>query len=156
MSSLADHLRRGIAWTAWADAESLASLEAMATPAAHGIRVIAHVAACERLWLNRIHADASPVVVWPGWGLDETAKELAEMAAAWKAFGATLDDAVLARTIHYVNSLGESWASNVEDIVSHVISHGAYHRGQIAGAVRRTGGEPAYTDFIHAVRRGLV
>jgi uncharacterized damage-inducible protein DinB len=36
------------------------------------------------------------------------------------------------------------------------VVHGGYHRGQIAAAVREAGGEPAYTDFIHAVRAGLV
>jgi uncharacterized damage-inducible protein DinB len=154
--SLADHLRRGLAWTAWADLESLHSIKEMATPAAHGVRVIAHIVACERLWLGRIKADARPVVVWPDWALDQSVRELEETSAAWREFGATLNDDVLARRVAYVNSLGESWNSTVEDIVSHVISHGAYHRGQIAGAVRRTGGAPAYTDFIHAVRRGLI
>src|SRR5215831_6166199 len=156
MTSLADHLRRGLAWTAWADRESLRSIQAMATPAAHGVRVIAHIVACERLWLYRITADTRPVVVWPEWRLAETARELDEMASAWREFGVALDDASLALPVNYVNSMGEPWTNTVEDIVSHVISHGAYHRGQIAGAVRRTGGEPAYTDFIHAVRRGLI
>jgi uncharacterized damage-inducible protein DinB len=44
----------------------------------------------------------------------------------------------------------------VGDILTHVVAHSAYHRGQIAAAVRAAGGAPAYTDFIHAARRGLV
>ena len=154
--TLADHLRRQLAWTAWADLESLRSIEAMAQPPAHGIRVIAHIVACERLWLYRITADPRPVVVWPAWGLADVGRDLSEMTIAWREFGAGLDEASLARPVAYVNSLGESWTSALQDIVTHVISHGAYHRGQIAGAVRRTGGEPAYTDFIHAARSGLI
>jgi uncharacterized damage-inducible protein DinB len=38
----------------------------------------------------------------------------------------------------------------------HTVLHSAYHRGQVAAEVRAAGGEPAYTDFIHAVRQGLV
>jgi uncharacterized damage-inducible protein DinB len=34
--------------------------------------------------------------------------------------------------------------------------HSAYHRGQIASLMRAGGGIPAYTDFIHAVRQGLI
>jgi len=34
--------------------------------------------------------------------------------------------------------------------------HSTYHRGQIASAVREAGGAPAYTDYIHAVRQGLI
>jgi len=48
------------------------------------------------------------------------------------------------------------WTSTVGDILTHVAMHGAYHRAQIAAAVRESGREPAYTDFIHAVRQGFV
>jgi uncharacterized damage-inducible protein DinB len=34
--------------------------------------------------------------------------------------------------------------------------HSAYHRGQIASQMRASGKTPAYTDFIHGVRQGLV
>ena len=39
---------------------------------------------------------------------------------------------------------------------THVVIHSAYHRGQIASDVRASGGVPAYTDYIHAVRQGLI
>lgn len=54
------------------------------------------------------------------------------------------------------NSLGEDWTSTVGDILTHVAMHGAYHRAQIAAAIRESGRTPAYTDFIHAVRRRLI
>jgi len=44
----------------------------------------------------------------------------------------------------------------VEDILTHVTIHSAYHRGQIASDLRAAGQAPAYTDFIHAVRLGLI
>jgi uncharacterized damage-inducible protein DinB len=68
----------------------------------------------------------------------------------------TLGPADLAEVVGYRNSQGEYWTSAVGDILTHVAMHGAYHRAQIAAAVRESGGAPAYTDFIHAIRRGLV
>ncbi len=62
----------------------------------------------------------------------------------------------LAETVVYKNSKGEPWTSTVEDILTHVLLHSAYHRGQIASQVRAGGEQPAYTDFIHAVRQGLI
>ena len=56
----------------------------------------------------------------------------------------------------YRNTNGEFWTSTVGDILTHVAMHSSYHRGQIAAAVRESGGTPAYTDFIHAVRQGLI
>jgi len=37
-----------------------------------------------------------------------------------------------------------------------VITHSTYHRGQIAADLRAAGVQPAYTDFIHGVRQGLI
>jgi uncharacterized damage-inducible protein DinB len=51
---------------------------------------------------------------------------------------------------------GESFINAIEDILQQVITHSAYHRGQIATDLRSAGFTPAYTDFIHAVRNGLV
>ena len=58
--------------------------------------------------------------------------------------------------ITYKNSKGEAWNSTVQDVLTHVLMHSAYHRGQIAGQVRAGGETPAYTDFIHAARQGLI
>ena len=67
-----------------------------------------------------------------------------------------LDDETLHDGVAYRNSKGEFWTSTVADILSHVVLHASYHRGQIAAAIREAGGTPAYTDFIHAVRSGLI
>jgi len=51
---------------------------------------------------------------------------------------------------------GEPWTSSVQDVLTHVVMHSAYHRGQIASLMRAGGSTPAYTDFIHAVRQGVI
>ena len=56
----------------------------------------------------------------------------------------------------YQNSKGEKFSSRQADILMHVVMHGAYHRGQIAAAIRAAGSEPAYTDFIHCIRQGFL
>ena len=55
-----------------------------------------------------------------------------------------------------MNSKGQSWTSRVEDVLTHVLLHGAYHRGQIASALREAGLTPPYTDYIHATRSGRI
>jgi uncharacterized damage-inducible protein DinB len=62
----------------------------------------------------------------------------------------------LTRKIQYTNSKGESYLNEVQDILMHVVMHSVYHRGQIASDVRSMGFQPAYTDFIHAVRHHFV
>ena len=43
--------------------------------------------------------------------------------------------------------------SRRDDILMHMMAHGAYHRGQISQEVRRLGGEVLDTDFIIFQRR---
>jgi len=73
----------------------------------------------------------------------------------WPKYLAELSSSTLSKKIDYKNTKGESWSSTVNDILTHVLFHSAYHRGQIAVVMRAAGITPAYTDFIHGVRQGL-
>ena len=78
------------------------------------------------------------------------------MAVLWRNYLTQLSPAGFDEKIEYRNSKGEAWSSRVEDVLTHVLLHSAYHRGQVALEMRSAGIGPAYTDFIHAVRQGLV
>ncbi|HYF39845.1 MAG TPA: DinB family protein, partial [Gemmatimonadales bacterium] len=85
--------------------------------------------------------------------LEECAKHLAQVSGELLE---SLDYEPLSEPISYINSKGERWSSTVEDILTHIVIHSAYHRGQIASDLRAEGHEPAYTDYIHAVRQRFV
>jgi uncharacterized damage-inducible protein DinB len=94
--------------------------------------------------------------VWPDFTFEQCEAQITEMARLWREFLGQLSPAGLSEKISYKNSKGEPWTSTVEDVLTHVVLHSAYHRGQIAGQVRASGEAPAYTDFIHAARQGLI
>src|SRR4029079_19132509 len=77
------HLRRLLAWDAWANREAIGSLRAAGAPPARAMRFMAHVPATERRWLGRVREDPAPVVVWPELSLDQCATEAEAMARAW-------------------------------------------------------------------------
>jgi len=136
----------------WANREEVSRLRAMASPPQRAVRILAHIAATQWLWLARM-LGGTPPAVWPEWTLDECAVQLDALRTAWPdAFPRIDRDA----SITYVNSLGERWTSRNDDVLTHVVLHGAYHRGQIATIVRDAGETPAYTDFIHCTRAGLL
>lgn len=147
-------LARLFAHDAWANAESLDAVDAAGSPAA--LRLIAHVAAAERLWKTRIDGGGAPVVVWPEWTVGECRAQLDAVAAEWSRYLAGLDAAESARAVAYVNSKGEPWTTTVDDILAHVVLHSSYHRGQVAHVLRGGGAEPAYTDYVHCVRQGFL
>jgi uncharacterized damage-inducible protein DinB len=115
-----------------------------------------HIVGAELLWLGRLLEEPSQMPVWPELGLEQIAARLDQLTVAWPRYLAGLSEDDLADGVGYRNTRGEFWTNTVGDILTHVALHSAYHRGQIAAAVRAAGGEPAYTDFIHAVRQGLI
>ena len=154
--SSVERLKRLFGYDDWANRETLAGLEAIEAPPAKSIRLLAHIAGAERLWYTRLRRQAKPAAVWPELSLTECRHALEDLANLWRGHLENLDPAAFDETVEYVNSKGEPWSSRVEDILTHVVLHSSYHRGQIAADVRAAGQTPAYTDYIHAVRRGFV
>jgi uncharacterized damage-inducible protein DinB len=120
------------------------------------VQILAHIASAQRLWWGRLHGRPPDAAVWPEWGLDECAARLAALRPAWRDYLGALTPEGLGWQGEYTNSQGEPWCNNVEDILRHVLMHGAYHRGQVATHLRLAGHPAALTDYIHAVRQGLV
>ena len=149
-----DHFGRLLRYDAWANVETVASVRR--TPSPQGLRWMAHIVGAEFLWLDRLTGSASPLEVWPELDADACATRVEELARTWPDYLSRLGSAGLSGGVAYRNSKGELWTSTVADILTHVVIHSGYHRGQIAAAVREAGGVPAYTDFIHATRQGLV
>jgi uncharacterized damage-inducible protein DinB len=153
---LTAHFRRLLRADLWANRESLASLQGVETPPAACARLLAHIFAAEHLWHGRLTGEAPRHVVWPEFTLPELDQHFLAMEHAWDAYIKANLPARFGQTVAYKNSKGELWNSTPEDILTHVALHSAHHRGQIALQMRQAGFAPAYTDFIHGVRQGLV
>ncbi len=150
------HLRRQFVYDGWANREVYAGLKRAAQPSARSLRLLAHILSAERLWLERIKQQPQSLPVWPESSLEQCAAQMEEIAELWHEYMEQLSPSQLADKVLYKNTRGEPWTSSVEQIATHVILHSAYHRGQIAAQMRAEGKEPAYTDFIHAARQGLL
>lgn len=146
------HLRRLFAYNAWANREVLAAFPTSANIPVRVLRLMCHIFAAERLWLERLQNQPQSVAVWPDFDLQRCQAEAQAMPRLWESYLSGLDEGDLVTGVTYKNSKGEVFTSRREDILQHVILHSTYHRGQIAAAMREAGLTPAYTDFIHAVR----
>jgi uncharacterized damage-inducible protein DinB len=151
---LMEHYRQLASYDGWANREVARSLRACGSPPARSLQWLAHIVAAECLWLARLRYETAPLPVWPELSLERCEEESEKISGAWRGFLA--GDLHLGQSISYKNSKGEPWTNSVADILTHVFMHSAYHRGQIAADVRQAGYTPAYTDFIHGVRQGLV
>jgi uncharacterized damage-inducible protein DinB len=151
-----DEIRRLLRYDRWANSAALGSLRAAKPPPPRALGWMGHIIAAEHLWLARLRQEAPTLPVWPDLSLDACADQLALLEAGWTRYLDRLSAEDLAQGVAYRNSKGEFWSNTAGDILLHVVTHSSHHRGQIASSVREGGHLPAYTDFIHAVRQGLI
>jgi len=154
--TMLEHIRNLFSYDAWANREVLNSLQAVKAPPARSVDLLAHVVAAEKLWLERLRVQKQTLPVWPQFTLEQCKLEVDQLPGLWTSYLTSLGEAGLSGSVAYQNTKGESFTSQKQDILMHVVMHSAHHRGQIAANLRASGCTPAYTDFIHAVRQGFV
>ncbi|MGA8540753.1 MAG: DinB family protein [Terriglobales bacterium] len=151
----ADDFLRMFTYDHWANRECLGAMRKTGPVPADPVGRMAHILSAQRLWLERIREQPQSMPVWPAATIEDCTALADEISAAWVNYLRTSQSS-LGDQVEYCNSKGELFSSRVEDILTHVLFHSAYHRGQIALQMRASALEPAYTDFIHAVRQGFV
>jgi uncharacterized damage-inducible protein DinB len=151
-----EYIHRLFSYDRWANKETAKGLSNVQTPPAHSIRLLAHIVSAELLWLERLRQQKQTHPVWPEFSLKQCEQEVGAAGELWTAYLASIREDDLSGSVAYKNTKGETFTSQTQDILMHVILHSAYHRGQIAADMRAAGVTPAYTDFIHAVRQGIV
>jgi uncharacterized damage-inducible protein DinB len=89
---------------------------------------------------------------WPDLTLEECASAIEDLRRRWKDVLDHLTPERLAGDLAYQNLKGNEYKTPIQDVLMHLVLHSAYHRGQVAAAVREAGGKPAPTDYVVFVR----
>jgi uncharacterized damage-inducible protein DinB len=152
--NVADYLKRQFVYDGWANREVLKAIRAAGDGDKRSLQLMAHILAASRVWLERLKQVPQSVPVWPQSDLAACEAEAKKLECEWLDYLNSVSD--LSQNVTYKNTKGESWSSSIGDVLTHVLMHSVYHRGQIASHMREQGHTPAYTDFIHAVRQGYI
>ncbi len=145
-------LARMFRYVAWADRRMLEALHAATAAHAEATPLMAHILAAESLWLSRLEQRDARHLVWPTLSLSECDALWAENEDGYRDYIAALNEDQLTTTVRYRNSQGQEFIAPILDILTQVITHGPYHRGQIAKIIGRSGSSAASTDFITYAR----
>jgi len=146
------HIERMLRAMSWADRQSLKALRECPGAQAEALPLLAHVLAAEHVWLARLLNQEAAHPVWPQLTVTECERIADDNSARFASFVGDLDENDLAAAIRYRNTKGEEFATSALDILTHVVIHGAYHRGQIAKVLGQSGVQVASTDFITFAR----
>lgn len=71
--------------------------------------------------------------------------EIPKLYSAWGEYLGNKTDGHFETSFTYTNAVGKPTKRVVSDLLTDIVDHGTYHRGQIATMVRTAGGEPAKT-----------
>ncbi len=137
----------------WANERMLIELEQMDQPTERLILIYGHLISAQILWLNRIKdLPTAPFPLWHVYKLRELRTMTEESTTNWVNYLHDHKFETFEEMIFYKNTKGRKYESTIREIITQVISHSAYHRGQMALLLRESGIEPPPTDYI-AYRR---
>jgi uncharacterized damage-inducible protein DinB len=138
----------------WANREALRSLEAIDGDSSRARKFFSHIIGAQRVWLSRFATPESPSTEpWPSLTLDDARVAVENLHGRWMTLLDGLTRGKLAEDLVYRNLKGQEFKTPVQDVMMHVVMHSVYHRGQVAAAVRDSGGKPASTDYVVYVRQ---
>lgn len=147
----ADSWLRLLQYDAWANREALESIRN--TRLHRSRKLLAHILATQWLWMQRLQGEPGDLVLWPEWSMEECAEQLGALSTAWREH---LPGLIGRSAIVTVTTRGREWQGSLEDIVTHVLLHSSYHRGQMALDQRSSGQAPPCTDFVDCLRVGIL
>jgi uncharacterized damage-inducible protein DinB len=111
---------------------------------------LAHIYAAEWIWLERWNG-RSP----RGLSSEQEVPTLEALKEKWSLVEEECRDLVggltkarMAEIVSYVNVKGESWSYPLGEMLTHLVNHSTYHRGQVATMLRQLGKKPLSTDYL--------
>ncbi len=120
------------------------------------IRLLAHAAESELVWLRRIEGtqpSSRTADFWPDLNADDCRTLVEQAAEALGHFVDVLGAEQLQQHAVYRNSKGVEYRTPIADVLTHILLHSHYHRGQAAAALRALDVDPPWTDFIAFARK---
>jgi uncharacterized damage-inducible protein DinB len=149
-----DTLQQLLAYNEWANNRAIQFLKDDQNARPNALRPLIHLLIAEKEWLMRFtqNRDTTGANFWPEISLSDCEALANEVHRAYAELVNSLTEEKLDAVATYENSKGVGYETKYRDIFLHVLLHSAYHRGQVAMALRAAGGTPANTDYIAFVR----
>ncbi len=143
------HFKSQIAYNNWANERVLESLEDQQVTEPKILEIYGHMVSSQIIWLLRIKGlPTSPFPLWENYNKVELRSMTEESSRNWINYLEEHKFDTFEEMISYVNSKEITYESTIREIVSHMLLHSAYHRGQIAVLLRERGLVPPVTDHI--------
>ncbi|SEI53801.1 Uncharacterized damage-inducible protein DinB (forms a four-helix bundle) [Dyadobacter sp. SG02] len=112
-----------------------------------------HLAHAQRNWYFRVIGQQNDVPIWTPLPPSSIASQLAENGELWLSHLNMMQEPDFHTKLAYKNMAGDPYLDNLGDVLTHLVNHSTYHRGQIIYLLRGLGVTPPGTDFILFARQ---
>ena len=133
----------------WANLKVLETLVNANEQPQRAIEIFSHTIAAQRIWLDRMKGDKNELKVWEIFDR-EIMLELLEIN--YSDLTKLLDNQDLNLLITYQNSKGEHFTNTINQILTHLALHAAYHRGQVVLLLKNHVDGLPTTDYTFYIR----
>ena len=110
-----------------------------------------HILVGDRIWMARFEGQGSATPLALNTILYDSFAELRDARAEFdgriEAFFSRIDDAALAREMHYVNNAGVAYVDAFAMVLAHFFNHQTHHRGQVHVMLSQTEVRPPSLDL---------
>ena len=112
--------------------------------------LLRHIVGAEQLWLERFGGNSPKAMpeMPATWSGGDYLAEWRKVKAREQAFVKGLTQQMLDGSLSYTNMKGENHTFPLADILTHVVNHGTYHRGQLTHLLRDLGRPGVSTDYV--------
>lgn len=151
---MTSYYQRLFAYENWANERIAECLQSMNQPDERALELLSHVLAAKITWLNRLNGITTFIPLWEKYDIIDCLLLLTQNNRAWETFLNTLTDEKLTSFVTYTNTKGEAYSTQVQEILTHVINHSTYHRGQMVSSLKGKISVLPVTDYIVFERIG--
>jgi uncharacterized damage-inducible protein DinB len=104
-------------------------------------KTVYHIWDAESIWLDRLHHQTPNS--WPSKSFDgdfiEACAKMTETSMQLKDFVESMSLEDTEAGIHYKNIQKEPFSNTMQEVITHVVNHGTFHRGQLVTMLRVAG-----------------
>lgn len=148
-----EYFTRMYEYEKWANAQALIRIAEIQPLPKETLHRMSHIVVCQGLWLSRMQGRGNSVTnAFPKWSLQETQPTQQANAQAMLDFVAQLPVEKLTQPFHYEALDGGKHSNLHYEILTQLLLHGSYHRGQVGVDVNRLSGKPLDLDFVYFAR----
>jgi uncharacterized damage-inducible protein DinB len=107
-----------------------------------------HIYWADQTWFNRIKGVEKSSSV----GFENARDAILAFRQLHEAMLLFLKKEDLTRKVIYQNSIGNSYENSLSDVLTHIVNHGTYHKGNITAMLWSLGKKSLSTDYIVFIR----